>query len=68
MSDKSSNHVSFCSAHQEPRHGCPLCYPDQNVPQLNEQYAAAIKAGWCPVSAGQNGEHKAGCQDGSEVL
>lgn len=32
-----------CPAHSHP--GCPHCHPDKTVPQLNEQYAAAVESG-----------------------
>lgn len=31
--------------------------PEQQIPD-----------GWCPICGGKDGEHKSGCQDGSEIL
>jgi hypothetical protein len=47
---------------------CPhgKLFDDHCEPCEKEQQAEA--EGWCLICGGKDGEHKSGCQDGSEVL
>lgn len=55
-----------CKA-REGRHytDCILVSPRPTVEPSGNQ---AIPEGWCPICGDKDGEHKSGCQDGSEVL
>jgi hypothetical protein len=39
-----------------------------HLPMGDPHPCEMVKAGWCPVCGGRDGEHKTGCEDGSEVL